>query len=112
MEHVQPLADPEPPLSEAARAQILAAIERQQDAPGALLPILHGVQAALGHVPAAAVPLIAQGLNLSRAEVHGVVSFYHWFRTRPPGRHVLHLCRAEACQAMGGVALERHVVAR
>jgi len=112
MEHVQPLADPEPPLSEAARAQILAAIERQRDAPGALLPILHGVQAALGHVPAAAVPLIAQGLNLSRAEVHGVVSFYHWFRTRPPGRHVLHLCRAEACQAMGGVALERHVLSR
>ena len=57
--------------------------------PGALLPILHAIQDALGYVPEAAVPLIAEGLNLSRAEVHGVVTFYHYFRTQPPGRHVL-----------------------
>src|SRR5580698_4716569 len=74
--------------------------------PGALLPILHAVQDALGFVPADAVSLIAQQLNLSRAEVHGVVTFYHYFRTRRGGRHVVHLCRAEACQALGAVALE------
>jgi formate dehydrogenase subunit gamma len=68
---------------------------------GPLLPILHAVQAAFGHVPQAAVPQIAKALNLSKAEVHGVVSFYHDFREAPAGRHVLKLCRAEACQAMG-----------
>jgi formate dehydrogenase subunit gamma len=75
---------------------------------GSLLPILHGVQSALGYVPKDAVPLIATELNLSRAEVHGVVSFYHYFRTEPPGRHVVHLCRAEACQSLGAAALEVH----
>jgi formate dehydrogenase subunit gamma len=69
---------------------------------GALLPILHAVQAEFGHVPADVVPIIAEGLNISRAEVHGVVTFYHDFRDAPAGRHVLKLCRAEACQAMGG----------
>lgn len=68
--------------------------------PGALLPILHAVQDEIGHVPPQAVPRIAQALHLSRAEVHGVISFYHYFRTHPPGRHVLQICRAEACQAM------------
>lgn len=68
---------------------------------GPLLPILHAVQAEFGFVPAEAVPLIAGALNLSRAEVHGVVTFYHDFRDTPPARHVLKLCRAEACQAMG-----------
>ena len=58
------------------------------------------------------VPLIADALNLSRAEVHGIVSFYHEFRQTPPGRHVLHLCRAEACQAMGGAALARSLLDR
>lgn len=72
---------------------------------GAMLPILHAIQAAFGHIPADAVPLVAQALNLSRAEVHGVVSFYHDFRRHPPGRHVLQLCRAEACQSMGADAL-------
>ena len=72
---------------------------------GPLLPILHAVQAAIGHVPLEALPVIAEGLNLSRAEVHGVMSFYHDFRTENPGRHVVKLCRAEACQAMGGDAL-------
>jgi formate dehydrogenase subunit gamma len=72
---------------------------------GALLPILHAIQDTLGHVPPSAVPAIAAALNLSRAEVHGVVSFYHHFRTAPPGRHVVQLCRAEACQSMGAEAL-------
>ena len=80
----------------------------RKELPGALLPILHAVQEALGFVPPDAVALIAQELNLSRAEVHGVVSFYHYFRTQRGGRHVVHLCRAEACQALGAAALEAH----
>ncbi len=72
---------------------------------GAMLPILHALQAAFGLIPEAAIPLIAETLNLSHAEVHGVVTFYHDFRRELPGRHVLKLCRAEACQAMGGDAL-------
>jgi formate dehydrogenase subunit gamma len=76
--------------------------------PGGLLPILHAIQKSLGHVPKDAVPLIAAALNLSLAEVHGVLSFYHYFRKTPGGRHVVHLCRAEACQSVGAVALEAH----
>jgi formate dehydrogenase subunit gamma len=72
---------------------------------GAALPILHALQEEFGYVDREAVPLIAQALNLSRAEIHGVVSFYHDFRETPPGRHVLKLCRAEACQSMGADAL-------
>ena len=72
---------------------------------GALLPILHALQEAFGHIPDAGVPMVAEALNLSRAEVHGVVTFYHDFRQRPAGRHVVKLCRAEACQAAGGDAL-------
>ena len=68
---------------------------------GPLLPILHAVQAAFGYVPRDALPVMAQHLNLTRAEVHGVMSFYHDFREDPAGRHVLKLCRAEACQSMG-----------
>lgn len=68
---------------------------------GPLLPILHDVQEAFGHVPQAALPEISEALNISRAEIHGVVSFYHDFRESPPGHHVLKLCRSEACQAMG-----------
>jgi formate dehydrogenase subunit gamma len=75
---------------------------------GAALPILHALQEVFGCVPEAAVPIIADVLNLSRAEVHGVVTFYHDFRREPPGRTVLKLCRAEACQAMGGDALGAH----
>jgi formate dehydrogenase subunit gamma len=74
--------------------------------PDALLPILHAIQDALGYVPPAATAPIARHLNLGRAEVHGVISFYHHFRSTPPGGQVLHLCRAESCQAMGGAALE------
>ncbi len=85
---------------------IITALKNQ---PGALLPILHGIQEALGYVPSAAVPDIAKALNLSRAEVHGVISFYHYFRDTPPGQHTVHLCRAESCQAMGAKSLEQHV---
>ncbi|MDD2660574.1 MAG: formate dehydrogenase subunit gamma [Methylococcales bacterium] len=83
-----------------------------KDKPGALLPILHAIQDALGYVPAESVPAIAKALNLSRAEVHGVISFYHYFRDTKPGKHTIHLCRAESCQAMGGKQLEKHVKAR
>jgi len=76
---------------------------------GALMPILHAVQEHYGFVPEAAVPLLASRLNLSRAEVHGVIGFYHDFRSQLPGRHVIQVCRAEACQAMGSAALELHV---
>jgi formate dehydrogenase iron-sulfur subunit len=75
---------------------------------GALLPVLHGIQDALGYVPPEAVAQIADDLNLSRAEVHGVISFYHHFRDSPPGRHTVYLCRAESCQAMQGRVLEAH----
>jgi formate dehydrogenase subunit gamma len=80
-----------------------------KDKPGALLPILHGIQDALGYIPAESIPNIATALNLSRAEVHGVISFYHYFRDTPPGKQTIHLCRAESCQAMGGGQLEEHV---
>lgn len=85
------------------RAQEIIAAHRQDDGPA--LPILHALQDAFGFVPQDAVQLIAEALNLSRAEVHGIVTFYHDFRREAPGRHVLKLCRAEACQSMGGDAL-------
>ncbi len=84
-------------------ARTLAA--KRGNRPDALIEILHDVQSELGFVPDSAVPALAQALNLSRAEVHGVVTFYHDFRSKPAGRHVLKLCRAEACQSMGGEAL-------
>jgi formate dehydrogenase subunit gamma len=95
-------------LGAAERSAVLEACARLKMLPGALLPVLHAVQEALTFVPKDAVPLIARELNLSIAEVHGVVSFYHYFLQERPGRHVLHLCRAEACQALGSVALEAH----
>lgn len=76
--------------------------------PDELIEILHDVQSALGYVPEAVVPALAQALNLSRAEVHGVVTFYHDFRAKPAGRHVLKLCRAEACQSRGAERLAQH----
>jgi formate dehydrogenase subunit gamma len=79
-----------------------AIVARLKPLEGALLPILHEVQEVFGHVPQQALPVIADGLNLSRAEVHGVVSFYHDYRESPAGRHVIKVCRAEACQSMGG----------
>lgn len=101
-----------PALAASQRHAVAAAIERHRLRPGALLPILHDVQDALGFVPAGAVAPIAAALNLSRADVHGVVGFYHEFRDRPPGRHMVKLCRAEACQSMGARALEAHARAR
>jgi formate dehydrogenase subunit gamma len=90
-----------------------AAVERiaqsLKNRPGALMVILRRVQDALGWVPADAVPVIAKILNLSRAEVHGVVTFYHDFRHHPPGKNVIKVCRAESCQAMGAVALAEHI---
>ena len=88
--------------TESASAAVARIVDQLKDKPGGLLPILHAVQAALGYVPPAVLPTIAKALHLSRAEVYGVVSFYHQFRSSPPGRHVLQVCRAEACQAMGG----------
>src|SRR5690606_6276275 len=86
-------------------ARSAAIINEMKDLEGPLLQILHGVQKEFGHVPQEALEVIAKALNLSKAEVYGVVTFYHDFRREPAGRHVLKLCRAEACQSMGGDAL-------
>jgi formate dehydrogenase subunit gamma len=102
------LADYEPWSEERAEAIIAARV----DEPGATLPILHDLQAAFGYVPAEVVPLLAHALNVTRAEVHGVVSFYHEYRRHKPGRHVLRLCRAEACQALGCESVANHVRSR
>jgi formate dehydrogenase subunit gamma len=80
--------------------------------PGALLPILHSLQEEFGYVDEAAVPLIAEELNISQAEVHGVITFYHDFRSEPAGKHILQICRAEACQSMGCESLVEHVERR
>jgi len=76
---------------------------------GAALPILHALQDVFGCIPLEAEPLIASALNMTRAEMHGIVTFYHEFRRTPPGRHVLHLCRAEACQSVGAEAVGAHL---
>ncbi len=94
-----------------AQGVVEIVLETHKDSPGALLPILHAVQDQLGYIPPAAVPLIGKALNLSRAEVHGVVTFYSHFRTTPPGRHVIQICCAEACQSMGSDALSTHAQA-
>ena len=96
----------------AINSKILEIITNLKDMPGALLPILHGIQDELGYIPVDTVPVIADALNLSRAEVHGVISFYHYFRDTPPGKNTIHLCRAESCQAMGAKALEEHAKAK
>jgi formate dehydrogenase subunit gamma len=83
-----------------------------REVPGPLLELLHEVQETLGFIPPAGVPVIASALNLSRAEVHGVVSFYHYFRTTPPGRHVVRICEAEACLACGAGGATRHAAAK
>jgi formate dehydrogenase subunit gamma len=89
--------------------EIRSLAERLAGEPGPLLPILHAIQDRFGYVPDGAVPVVADVLNLSRAEVHGVVSFYHFFRTHAPGKQTLYVCRAEACQSMGARALESYV---
>ena len=98
-------------MTEDISAQVAEILSLHQGREGALLPILHDVQAAFGHVPQAALPQIAKGLNISRAEVHGVVSFYHDFREEPAGAHVVKLCRAEACQAVGADRVAAHAQA-
>lgn len=89
-------------------AAVDAAIAAHRDEPGALLPMLHAIQDALGFIPAGAVAPVAQALALTRADVHGAISFYHDFRSAPAGRHVLKLCQAEACQAMGAREVFAH----
>lgn len=94
-------------------AVIEKVIAEGRQLPGALLPILHAIQDELGYIPVDdAVPMIADALNQTRAEVHGVISFYHHFRTTAPGDHVVQVCRAEACQALGARALEGHIKQR
>lgn len=100
-------------LDEAAiSARVAEIVTAHQGMEGPLLPILHEVQAAFGHVPQAALPQIAEALRMSRAEVHGVMTFYHDFRAAPAGKHVLKLCRAEACQSMGADRVAAHAQAR
>lgn len=86
-------------------ARTASIIQQMQGLEGPLLPILHSIQAEFGYVPQDALPVIASALNISRAEVHGVVSFYHDYRKAPAGRHVLKLCQAESCQSMGSDAV-------
>ena len=87
----------------------LSRIRELEHLPGALLPILHALQEEFGYIHEEAIPLVAETLNISKADVHGVISFYHDFRHSPPGRHVLRICRAEACQSMGCESLVNHV---
>jgi len=89
-------------------AVISRLIAEHQHRPGALMPLLHAIQDNIGYVPEAVYPRISKALALSVAEVHGVVTFYHHFRTHKPGRNVMQICRAESCQAMGSEALEAH----
>ncbi len=100
-------------LDEAAiSARVAEIVTAHQGMEGPLLPILHEVQAAFGHVPQVALPQIAEALRMTRAEVHGVMTFYHDFRAAPAGKHVLKLCRAEACQSMGADRVAAHAQAR
>jgi formate dehydrogenase subunit gamma len=87
----------------------LSIVQQKKSLDGALMPILHALNDAFGYVDATVVPVIADELNLSRAEVHGVLTFYHDFRKAPAGRHVVKICRAEACQSMAGRDLEDHI---
>jgi formate dehydrogenase subunit gamma len=103
--HSGELATTPDPDSGAQQEAVERAIACHEDRPGALLPLLHAIQDDLGFVPPRSVARIADALNLSRAEVHGVLSFYHDFHTSPRGAHVLRLCRAEACQSMGAERL-------
>ena len=90
--------------------RVAAIVDELVDLEGPLLPILHAVQEEFGCVPQDALPVIAKKLNLSRAEVHGVMSFYHDFREQPAGRHTVKICRAEACQSMGGDELAERLL--
>ena len=92
--------------------QVAAIIDEHLHLEGPMLPILHAIQEAFGHIPAACIPVLADKLNIGRAEVHGVISFYHDFRDAPAGRHTIKICRAEACQAVGANALSDHVLGK
>lgn len=98
--------------SDEEQQQLFAIIEQYQTLPGAMLVILHAIQDKLGYISNDAVKKIAATLNLSRAEVHGVISFYHHFRTSKPGTHTIQICRAESCQAMGSRQLEQDIKQR
>jgi formate dehydrogenase subunit gamma len=91
-------------------SKIQSILDELSGQPGALLPILHAIQAEQGYVPSNSIPLIADALNISRAEVHGVITYYHHFRQEPAGKHVVQICRAEACQSVGSEALADHAV--
>ena len=95
-------------VNEQMLVQVTEVITGLQHKPGALLPILHGIQDRLGYIPPETVPMIAEALNQSRADIHGVISFYHQFRSTAPGKHTVEVCRAEACQSMGARQLEAH----
>jgi formate dehydrogenase subunit gamma len=96
-------------LAPAQREAVLRVVAANRTRPGALIEILHGVQAELGFIPPAAVPVLAQELNLSRAEVHGVISFYHYFRHAAAGQQTIRVCQAESCQSMNSDGLTEHV---
>jgi formate dehydrogenase subunit gamma len=100
------------PIARSSTDIVGQAIDDNRHLAGPLLPILHAIQDALGFIPPEAFVRIAEALNLSYAEVHGVICFYHDFRSAAPGRHVIKLCRAEACQSMGSQALEAHLKMR
>ncbi len=101
-----------PKVAEWSEAEAHLILRQHVGREGALLPILHDLQATFGCIPAPAVPFVAEALNLTRAEVHGVVSFYHDFRDKPAGRHVLKICRAEACQSMNGEVVAQQALER
>jgi formate dehydrogenase subunit gamma len=91
---------------------VRAIIDAHRGMAGAALPILAAIQEAVGYVPDAVLPMVAEALNISRAEIYGIVTFYHDFRREPPGRHVVKLCRAEACQSVGGREIAAHICKR
>ncbi|UYO93000.1 formate dehydrogenase subunit gamma [Pollutimonas sp. M17] len=100
------------PSDETVQQAVRQSLQRYEGQKGNLLPVLHAVQHELGYIPPSAVPLLAQALQLSRAEIHGVISFYAHFRDQPAGAVVLEVCRAESCQAMGSDALAQHASQR
>jgi formate dehydrogenase subunit gamma len=102
------VAKPHLELSDEQQKALDGILARLKDEPGPLFPILHAIQDTLGYVPEATVPQIAKALNRSRAEIHGVITFYHHFRQHPVGKHMVQVCRAEACQSMGCQDLEAH----
>ncbi len=99
-----------PPAADPDLSGLPAIIEAHAHLEGALLPILHAIQAEYGFVPQGAHDPVARAMNITKAELHGVISFYHDFRNAPAGRHVVKICRSEACQAMGGTAMSEKVL--